>query len=209
MQDFSQLKQQVRQNIGRLDEVPSETEGLIRAAVSIVIIPAPANNQAAILLTRRSRNLRRHAGQYALPGGRLDEGESITQAALRECEEEIGLTLHDNQVIGVLDDFVTRSGFCITPVVVCADAGLTPVPNPGEVEKIFFIPVDELAGAKVDTSESKNDESLRDGFSIMLPTIGHKIFAPTAAILYQFREVALLGRVTRVKELRQPRFAWR
>ena len=137
MQDFSQLKQQIRQNIGRLDELPSETESLIRAAVSIVIIPAPVNNQAAILLTRRSKNLRRHAGQYALPGGRLDEGESITQAALRECEEEIGLTLHNNQVIGVLDDFVTRSGFCITPVVVYADAGLTLVPNPGEVEKIF------------------------------------------------------------------------
>ena len=63
MQDFSQLKQQVRQNIGRLDKLPSETEGLIRAAVSIVIIPAPTNNQAAILLTRRSRSLRRHAGQ--------------------------------------------------------------------------------------------------------------------------------------------------
>ena len=180
-----------------------------RAAVMLLVTREPGTNKGSVILTRRAKTLRRHAGQYALPGGRAEPGETPTATAMRECREEIGLNPKAHQVIGLLDDFVTESGFCITPIVACMDETLTPVPDPGEVERIFHIPLSELADAKTEVSRSETDESVRDGFSIMLPTVGHEVYAPTAAILFQFREVALLGRTTRVNNLGQPRFAWR
>ena len=180
-----------------------------RAAVMLLVTREPGTNKGAVILTRRAKTLRRHAGQYALPGGRAEPGETPAETALRECREEIGLNPNAHQVIGLLDDFVTESGFCITPVVACMDEALIPVPDPGEVERVFHIPLSELADSKTAVSRSETDESVRDGFSIMLPTVGHEVYAPTAAILFQFREVALLGRTTRVNDLGQPRFAWR
>ena len=183
--------------------------GSTRAAVMLLVTRDPDTDEGSVVLTRRAKTLRRHAGQYALPGGRAEPGETPAETALRECREEIGLNPKAHQVIGLLDDFVTESGFCITPIVACMDETLTPVPDPGEVERIFHIPLSELADAKTEVSRSETDESVRDGFSIMLPTVGHEVYAPTAAILFQFREVALLGRTTRVNNLGQPRFAWR
>ena len=180
-----------------------------RAAVMLLVTREPGTNRGSVILTRRAKTLRRHAGQYALPGGRAEPGETPAETALRECREEIGLDPKARQVIGLLDDFVTESGFCITPVVACMDEALIPVPDPGEVERVFHIPLSELADAKTEVSRSETDESVRDGFSIMLSTVGHEVYAPTAAILFQFREVALLGRTTRVNDLGQPRFAWR
>ncbi|MED5533071.1 MAG: CoA pyrophosphatase [Pseudomonadota bacterium] len=180
-----------------------------RAAVMLLVTREPGTNKASVILTRRAKTLRRHAGQYALPGGRAEPGETPAETALRECREEIGLDPKAHQVIGLLDDFVTESGFCITPVVACMDETLNPAPDPGEVERVFHIPLTELADAKTEVSRSATDESVRNGFSIMLPTVGHEVYAPTAAILFQFREVALLGRTTRVNDLGQPRFAWR
>jgi 8-oxo-dGTP pyrophosphatase MutT (NUDIX family) len=180
-----------------------------RAAVMLLVTREPGTNRGSVILTRRAKTLRRHAGQYALPGGRAEPGETPAETALRECREEIGLDPKARQVIGLLDDFVTESGFCITPVVACMDETLNPAPDPGEVERVFHIPLTELADAKTEVSRSETDESVRNGFSIMLPTVGHEVYAPTAAILFQFREVALLGRTTRVNDLGQPRFAWR
>ncbi|MBT3706816.1 MAG: coenzyme A pyrophosphatase, partial [Proteobacteria bacterium] len=108
-----------------------------------------------------------------------------------------------------LDDFVTQSGFCITPVVVFSENQLTPVPDPTEVEQIFNIPLAELKSASTHQPESDQPSSEKDGFSLSLPTVGHQIYAPTAAILFQFREVILLNRQTRVGHLQQPQFAWR
>ncbi len=180
-----------------------------RAAVMLLVTREPGTNKGSVILTRRAKTLRRHAGQYALPGGRAEPGETPAETALRECHEEIGLDPKAHQIIGLLDDFVTESGFCITPVVACMDEALNPAPDPGEVERVFHIPLTELADAKTEVSRSETDESVRNGFSIMLPTVGHEVYAPTAAILFQFREVALLGRTTRVNDLGQPRFAWR
>ena len=94
---------------------------LIPAAVAIVVTKSTYNDEACFLLTRRAKGLKRHSGQYALPGGRLESGESTETAALRELEEELGLTASISQVAGQLDDFATRSGFRITPVVVWLD----------------------------------------------------------------------------------------
>lgn len=203
------LSTTLSENFAGFKRLAQDNVGSTRAAVMLLVTRDPDTDEGSVVLTRRAKTLRRHAGQYALPGGRAEPGETPAETALRECREEIGLNPNAHQVIGLLDDFVTESGFCITPVVACMDETLTPVPDPGEVERVFHIPLRELADAKTEVSRSETDESVRDGFSIMLPTVGHEVYAPTAAILFQFREVALLGRTTRVNDLGQPRFAWR
>ena len=203
------LSKTLSKNFAGFKRLAQDNVGSTRAAVMLLVTRDPDTDEGSVVLTRRAKTLRRHAGQYALPGGRAEPGETPTETALRECREEIGLNPNAHQVIGLLDDFVTESGFCITPVIACMDETLAPVPDPGEVERVFHIPLSELADAKTEVSRSETDESVRDGFSIMLPTVGHEVYAPTAAILFQFREVALLGRTTRVNDLGQPRFAWR
>ena len=94
---------------------------LKRAAVAIALVEADeADGGTALLLTRRAAGLRTHRGQWALPGGRCDEGETPVAAALRELHEELGLGLGPGDVLGLLDDYPTRSGYLITPVVVWA-----------------------------------------------------------------------------------------
>src|SRR5438309_10781461 len=96
---------------------------LKRAAVAIVLVEADhAQGGTALLLTRRAAGLRAHRGQWALPGGRCEDGETAVQAALRELREELGLNLAPADLLGLLDDYPTRSGYLITPVVVWAAA---------------------------------------------------------------------------------------
>ncbi len=94
------------------------------------------STRASLLLTRRSMQLRKHAGQWALAGGRIDPGESAEQTALREMAEEVDLALDADSVLGRLDDFITRSGFVITPVVIWAGSAPVLTPNPQEVASI-------------------------------------------------------------------------
>lgn len=162
--------------------------------------------EAALILTRRSGALRHHAGQWALPGGRIEPGETAEQAALREMAEEVGLQLDAGAVLGRLDDFVTRSGFAITPVVVWAGAARDMAPNPAEVQSIHRIPIAEFQRADapiLDPVQGSNHPVLR------MPVGESWIAAPTAAILYQFREVCIAGRDTRVAHFEQPAFAWK
>ncbi len=175
------------------------------------------STQAALLLTRRAAKLRRHAGQWALPGGRLDEGETPEQAALREMHEEVGLQLDASAVLGRLDDFVSRSGFLITPVVVWAGAAQDLDPNPDEVASIHRIAACEMLRADAPMLSDLPAQTGPAGEAGH--TLGHKVLrmpvgstwiaAPTAAILYQFRELCLLGRATRVAHFEQPVFAWK
>jgi 8-oxo-dGTP pyrophosphatase MutT (NUDIX family) len=158
------------------------------------------------VLTRRAGGLRRHAGQWALPGGRLDAGETPEAAALRECAEEIGLALAPDAVLGRLDDYVTRSGFVITPVVAWCESPAALAPDPTEVAEIHCVPLAELDQPGVPHLR-RIPESERPVISI--PLVGTHIHAPTAAILFQLREVAIWGRVTRVGHYEQPVFAWK
>lgn len=176
-----------------------------RSAVSIVLVPGERPDELAVVLTRRSPQLRTHKGQWALPGGRLDPGESLQEAALRECAEEIGIHLDQDDVVGELDDFVTRSGFCITPVVVwAADAPFVPDVNPAEVASVHVVPVRDLDAEPI---FSRIPESDRPVFN--MPFLGGYIHAPTGAIVHQFAEVVLHGRSTRVFDYEQPTFAWK
>ncbi|MET0333004.1 MAG: CoA pyrophosphatase [Rhizobacter sp.] len=163
------------------------------------------STQAALLLTRRSMQLRRHAGQWALPGGRLDAGETAEQAALREMEEEVALSLDASAVLGRLDDYVTRSGFVITPVVVWAGAARDLTPNPQEVASVHRIPVAEFLRADAPLL----DQAEGGRTVLRMPVARDWIAAPTAALIYQFREVCIEGRSTRVSHFDQPLFAWK
>jgi 8-oxo-dGTP pyrophosphatase MutT (NUDIX family) len=160
----------------------------------------------ALILTFRTSRLHRHAGQWALPGGRIDPGESPEDTALRELEEEVGLILDRKAVLGRLDDFATRSGYVITPVVIWGGDVRELYPNPQEVESIHRIPIAELLrpDAPIINSSGNPDRPL-----LMMPLGNSWIAAPTAALLYQFREVAILGGSTRVAHFEQPAFAWR
>jgi mutator protein MutT len=159
----------------------------------------------ALLLTRRAAGLRAHAGQWALPGGRIDPGESPEQAALRELAEEVGLQPGAGTVLGRLDDYATRSGYVITPVVVVLGAARALQPNPAEVASVHRIPVSELLRADAPILNQVNGA---EHPVLRMPLGTRWIAAPTAAFLYQFREVCLLDRPTRVAHFDQPRFAW-
>lgn len=160
----------------------------------------------ALLLTRRAEGLRSHAGQWALPGGRVDPGETSMQAALRETAEEVGLVLDVSQVLGRLDDYATRSGYVITPWVVWAGSADTVQPHADEVAGIHRVPVAEFLRADAPMLE---DGPLPGRPILRMPVGSRWIAAPTAAFLYQFREVCLLERSTRVDHFDQPAFAWR
>lgn len=188
-------------------EPEGDHSGLKRAAVAITLTPNDAQDGAAFLLTRRAPRLRAHGGQWALPGGRCDAGETPVETALREMDEEIGLKLSAADALGELDDYPTRSGYLITPVVFWRpDGAAEPVANPDEVETIYRIPISDIA--RDDAVEFETiPESPRQVIRLKVLE-GHNIHAPTAAMLYQFRELCA-GRVTRVAELEQPVFAWR
>jgi 8-oxo-dGTP pyrophosphatase MutT (NUDIX family) len=187
---------------GRDDAAPS----LKRAAVAITLLEtAEGSGEAAFILTRRTDGLRAHGGQWALPGGRCDAGETPVEAALRELDEEIDLRLDADDVLGLLDDYPTRSGYLITPVVLWAGIGARLTVNQEEVASAHRIAIADIM--RVDavdfTTIPESDRRVvrvRIGASL--------VHAPTAALIYQFREV-LAGRDTRVADLEQPVFAWR
>jgi 8-oxo-dGTP pyrophosphatase MutT (NUDIX family) len=164
------------------------------------------DGRAGLILTRRAQHLRNHPGQWAFPGGRLDPLETPVTAALRELREEVGAVLPDSRVLGRLDDFVTRSGFIMTPIVVWGGPDLVLEPNPDEVASIHRIPVTEFLRADAPQLEPVPDS---DRSILRMPVGVDHIAAPTAALIYQFREVCLLGRFTRVAHFEQPAFAWR
>jgi 8-oxo-dGTP pyrophosphatase MutT (NUDIX family) len=212
------LRSQLIEGLAQLDVVELDCEGKKHAAVAFTLVDccAPANiaeipfvqedcDQAAFILTTRTFSLSSHAGQRAYPGGRIDPGETPEQAALRELFEEVGLQLEPSCILGRLDDYSTRSGFVITPVVVWGGNNVELNANPAEVEGIHRIPLKELL---------RNDSPILDAIPesrhpVLKMPIGNEWFAaPSAAIAYQFREVALLGQSTRVSHFEQPYFAW-
>ena len=175
-----------------------------RAAVAIVL-SAGQGGDAAFLLTIRAATLRSHGGQYALPGGRLDPGETAIEAAIRECAEELGLVLEAGDVLGVLDDYATRSGYVITPVVLATHQHQRIMPNPDEVAEVVSISLADITGPEKVEFETIPES---DRPVVRLLMNGDWVHAPTAAMIYQFAEL-VAGRVTRVAHLEQPVFAWR
>jgi 8-oxo-dGTP pyrophosphatase MutT (NUDIX family) len=198
------LREEIRARLEGFERIPIAPRERRRAAVALALV-GDDRGSAGIVLTRRPLHLPRHPGQFALPGGRLEPDEEPAGAARRELREEVGLETAAKDVLGLLDDYPTRSGFVITPVVVWAGTGELR-PDPGEVHAVYRVPLDELRSDEIlhlDTIA----ESDRPVLSISI--VGTRVFAPTAALFWQFREVALHGRATRVSHYEQPRFAWR
>jgi 8-oxo-dGTP pyrophosphatase MutT (NUDIX family) len=209
----------LRERLGRFEPRPIEAAGRRHAAVAVAVTEAGLGGDVdglarhaawstapALLLTRRASDLRAHAGQWAMPGGRLDEGETPERAALREMAEEVALVLGPDAVLGRLDDYATRSGYVITPVVVWAGAARNVAPNAGEVASIHRIPVQELLRAD---APLLNHVRGAEHPVLRMPIGTRWIAAPTAAFLFQFREWCVFGRDTRVAHFDQPAFAWK
>jgi len=175
---------------------------LKQAAVALCV--TEHEGATSLVITRRAARMRAHAGQWALPGGRRDQGEDAVAGALRELHEEVGLQLDTADVLGVLDDYVTRSGYVMTPVVCWAGEIGDMTGAESEVHSVYQIP---LADLDVEPRFVRIPES--DAPVIQLPLFGRYIHAPTAAILYQFCQIACRGLVSRVAHLEQPVFAWR
>ncbi len=190
-----------------------------RAAVAITVVGVDDSSyrnevcsgsiqdlDAAIILTRRAAHLKHHAGQWALPGGRREHGETPEDTALRELTEEVHLTLTKERILGRLDDFTTRSGFTMTPIVIWGGPEVKLKPNPAEVHSIHRIAIQEFLrpDAPILEQTPHNEHPI-----LYMPVGPSWIASPTAALLYQFREVAILGKATRVAHFEQPLFAWR
>ncbi len=182
-----------------LSIIPSDVTGLDGRMAGVA-------GGASFVLCRRSAGLNSHASQWALPGGRIDAGETAIDAALRETDEEVGVRLDPSCVLGLLDDYATRSGYVMTPVVVWGGRDVVLAPNPSEV----------LAAYRIGLHELVRDDSPRfvsipesDRPVVQVPLGGDLIHAPTGAVLVQFRWVGLDGRLDeRVADFEQPVFAW-
>jgi 8-oxo-dGTP pyrophosphatase MutT (NUDIX family) len=199
------------------DAIRDDRDPLSAAEIDMSIVPGSDGSLdgtvsgvaggASFLLCRRASKMRTHAAQWALPGGRIDEGESVIDAALRETEEELGLSLDASSVLGVLDDYPTRSGYVITPVVLWGGGDVALQPNPDEVAYVYRIGFHELL--REDSPRFVSiPESDRPVVQLLIGR--DAIHAPTGAVLTQFRWVALEGRINeRVNQLEQPVFAWK
>jgi 8-oxo-dGTP pyrophosphatase MutT (NUDIX family) len=191
------LRDRIASNLTAAAVVELDAGDYRRAAVGIVLLP-DERERACFVLTRRLPTLRRHAGQWALPGGRLEPGESVFDAAPREIFEEVGIRLADDALLGRLDDFASRSGHLITPLVFWSPEPAMSV-NPEEVAAAFRLPLEDL--------DRPGNPRFEPFLHFLLAR--STVFAPTAAMLYQFRELGLHGRAVRVSDVEQPRFAWR
>jgi len=234
-----ELRRRLAENLARHPRQPLHVDGHRRAAVAVIVVdsdadrhgddpnPAPPERMAgipgagdfpltgsirgtaggpAILLTRRAPTLRAHGGQWALPGGRIDVDEAPIDAARREVSEELGLELEADAALGCLDDYATRSGYVITPFVFWGGAEPVLHPDPSEVLSVHRIAFRELCRADSPRFVSIPES---DRPVVQLPIGGDLIHAPTAAVMLQFRRVAIEGVTERVADYEQPVFAWR
>ncbi len=173
-------------------------------AASVAVCVLIQDDEPCLLITRRAAGLRNHAGQWALPGGSRDPGESVEEAALRELREETGVVAGAGEVLGILDDYVTRSGFLITPVAVWGGPVGTLTRQAAEVAKIYVIPLADFDHPPRLLTIPESAAPV-----IQLRLLGGYVHAPTAAIIYQFCQLAQHGQTIRVAHYEQPVFAWR
>jgi 8-oxo-dGTP pyrophosphatase MutT (NUDIX family) len=184
----------------RLRLIPGTTTAELNGSV------AGTAGGPAVLLTRRTERLQAHAGQWALPGGRVETDEEPVDAARRELLEELGLDLHESNLLGLLDDYATRSGYVITPFVFWGGADPELDPDPYEVRSVHRVSLRELCRPDSPRFVSIPES---DRPVVQVPVGGDLIHAPTGAVLLQFRRVAIEGVLERVAHYEQPVFAWR
>ena len=148
-----------------------------------VLIPVTDRAEPGAILTQRPLDLRSHPGQVAFPGGKLDAGEDAVEAALREAHEELALDPSLVRVIGATDRYHTGTGFDVTPVLGVIPPDLPLVPNPGEVESWFEVPLSVL----FDRSNYTENSTMWKGAERRYYEMhweGYRIWGVTAAIIF-------------------------
>jgi len=200
------LRARIQDNLARLiGPTPVAPAGHRRAGVALIVAPRE-DGEAAFLLTRRAPRMGAHAGQQALPGGKVDADETDEEAARRETAEEIGLNLTPDALLGRLDPYATRSGFVMAPFVYWSEHAGDFAFSAHEVQSVRRVPLSDLF---VQEEPVLLPGDTPDRPILRLPLGERFIHAPTAALLYQFREVALAGRYLSVAHFDQPDFARR
>lgn len=156
------------------------------AAVLVGVIDRPEGG--TLLLTRRTDHLKSHAGQIALPGGKIDPGDGDpVAAALREAEEEVGLDRRFVSPVGLLDPYVSNTGFRIFPVVATVDAAAPFTANPDEVADVFEVPLGFLMTPGNHVLETRPWRGVERRYYAM-PYGERRIWGVTAGILRLFYE---------------------
>lgn len=162
-------------------------ENLRAAAVLILLIPR--EDGLTVLFTERTTTLPTHAGQVSFPGGGVDETDADDiQTALREAQEEIGLDVSGVRVLGVLDEYVTRTDYAVRPVVAVLEKDQVWRPNAGEVAKIFEVPLDYVLSAGALEKKSVAFEG-RERHFFALDWDEFHIWGATAGMLHAFADV--------------------
>ena len=194
------LKDRICANLAAHHRLEIDPTGHRRAAVAVLLSPLE-DGRPSFALTRRAMTMRRGAGNFALPGGNFEPGDDPVAAALRETHEELGVEVGREAALGLLDDFLTLGGHHVTPVVLWTDAVLTLDPDPQEVHIAWRLPLSDLEHPQAPRAEPHphGGEPILRMFAG-----GNWVNPPTAAWLYQFREVALHGRSVRVDKVGQP-----
>jgi 8-oxo-dGTP pyrophosphatase MutT (NUDIX family) len=180
-------------------EAVPDFDGIRRAAVAITLYER--NGQPHFLMIKRTSR-GSNPGQCALPGGKLDPGETLVETALRELREETGLQASADDVVGLLDDFSASRGMVITPVVVSLNGPQRARRNPTEVASLHPVPLARLHAPGV-----PRWKDTADGPLLQMP-LRHDmvVHAPTGAILWQFASVCLKGECLRVHATLEPAF---
>lgn len=209
------LRAELAANLAAHERRVRPLEGRRHAAVAVVIVDSDPERHdgdtlgvaggASLLLCQRALRMTRHAGQWALPGGRIESGETPLEGCLRELDEELGVRLEPQSVVGWLDDYATRSGYVITPVVLWGGANPALNPSRDEVFAVYRVSLRELVDAEPRfIAIPQSDRPV-----LQLPLGNQLIHAPTGAVLFQLRQVGLLGRTgERVEAIEEPVFAW-
>lgn len=177
-------------------------DGVRHAAVAVALIERDGALQL-LLIKRVPRG--RNAGQWALPGGRVDPGETSAEAALRELCEETGVACRPADLLGRLDDISTGSGHVITPWVVACPPEAVLHPNPAEVHSLHLVPLRSLLAPGVPRWKDSPEGRL-----LQMP-LRHDmvVHAPTGAILWQFASVVLRDTPVRFTDVVEPDFVRR
>jgi mutator protein MutT len=132
----------LRDILGRRPAIEIEASQHRRAAVLIPLVRSGGG--WSILFTRRAENLPAHGGQIAFPGGTMEAGETLADAAVREAEEEVGIPQRHVELIGRLDDLVTHSGFLVAPFAAVIHEPVSYVIQEAEVVEVFEVPLEAL-----------------------------------------------------------------
>jgi 8-oxo-dGTP pyrophosphatase MutT (NUDIX family) len=192
----------LRDRVRGFPRVALDRPDLRQAAVALCV--TEVDGEPCLLLTRRTPTLRAHSGQWALPGGSREPGETAAAGALRELAEEVGVHLPPADVLGPLDDYATRSGYLMTPVVCWAGPGGAVAGTGPEVASVHHVPLEDL-----DVPPRLISIPESDALVIQVPLLGGFLHAPTGAIVYQFIQLACRGLVTRAAHYEAPVWAWK